>query len=352
MKLKHNSPLHLTEFNEKWFSIQEVNTLITQLRAEGIDCEALLELAGLDNKDLDDSHKLVSANQRVIVYKYALEHSANSAMALNCGQQMRIGSYGIWGYALMCCNTLEETLDFAFPYLRLAGPTMSKSMWLTDEDVVFRATDSLLLGDVFPFALEVWWSSVYSFVKNDILSGDLALSALLVPYAAPAHWKDYERIFNCPVTFSAGTCEMKFSRRYLTKKPVQANLMTAEMCEELCSGMLYKLTSSTDLATNIRNRLLKQSGHYPNLETMARELSMSPRNLRRRLQQDNTSYQKILTDTRYALAREYLGATALSIAQIAELVGFSDTANFQSAFKKWGSQTPAQFRKQHTGTFE
>jgi AraC-like DNA-binding protein len=34
--------------------------------------------------------------------------------------------------------------------------------------------------------------------------------------------------------------------------------------------------------------------------------------------------------------------------QVAELIGFSHVANFQSAFKRWVKQTPAQFRKHNT----
>jgi AraC-like DNA-binding protein len=347
MTLLHDSPLRPHQLDEKWFSVQDIGGLVTMLRAEGISCQDLLRSLHLREADLQDPHKLVSARQRIAAYQYATQHARDPAFALRCGRNMRLAAFGIWGYALMCCDSLAKVFDFGFRYLRLAGPLMRKSMYVTEQRVIIRADDTLLLGDLFPYALEVWWASMYSGMQS-VLQAEVKLTTVKVSYPRPAHWRTYQSVFECPVEFGASHCEMIFPRSYLSRRPVQANIITAEICEELCSNMLHRLERSSDLVTRIRNLLLANARSAPDLESIARRVHMSPRSLRRKLQNEGTSYQRILGEVRAVLAKEYLSTTHLSMEQVAELIGFSHVANFQSAFKRWVKQTPAQFRKHHT----
>ena len=42
---------------------------------------------------------------------------------------------------------------------------------------------------------------------------------------------------------------------------------------------------------------------------------------------------------------KYLAKTNLTIDQISDLIGFSETTTFRRAFKKWTGQTASEFRK-------
>lgn len=345
MPIIHEVPLHVTDIDETWFSAQEINSLITNLRDEGVDSGCLLRSIGLSGVDLDDPNVKVSARQRISTFRFALHNAKSKSMALDCGSQMTIAHYGLWGYALMCYPTLRESLDFAYEHLRLAGPVMTKSMSVNDEEVGFSAQDTLSLGRLFPFALEMWWSSVYSLLKNEVLDGNFHLNSLSVSYPRPDHWRDYERVFKCNVTFGAEQCEMKFSVDYLRRRPHLANLITANTCQDLCSKMLTSLSTSTPMISKIRNILLTNQGEYPSIIEMADMFNTSPRSFRRHLKMEGSSYQSLLKETRFTLAEEYLNSTDLSIKKIASLICFSDRANFQNAFKKWSGVTPFMFRE-------
>ncbi|HPW69453.1 MAG: helix-turn-helix transcriptional regulator [Desulfomonilia bacterium] len=85
-------------------------------------------------------------------------------------------------------------------------------------------------------------------------------------------------------------------------------------------------------------------GRIPHLPEVARRLAMSPRTMRRRLQERGTTYQHILDEVRIELAKEYLGSTALSVDQIAGPIGFTEAATFRKAFKKWTGKNIREFR--------
>jgi len=78
-------------------------------------------------------------------------------------------------------------------------------------------------------------------------------------------------------------------------------------------------------------------------EQVAQALNMSTRTLYNKLEGTGTTYREVLDDTRRSLAEDYIRQD-LPIYEIAYLIGFSDTANFSRAFKKWTGKSPMEFR--------
>ncbi|WP_197539346.1 helix-turn-helix transcriptional regulator [Sorangium cellulosum] len=81
------------------------------------------------------------------------------------------------------------------------------------------------------------------------------------------------------------------------------------------------------------------------METIARRLGLSKRTLQRRIEDEGTSFQQILKETREALARHYLEETPLPVADISFLLGFSEPNSFYRAFRAWTGTTPDQARR-------
>jgi AraC-like DNA-binding protein len=71
---------------------------------------------------------------------------------------------------------------------------------------------------------------------------------------------------------------------------------------------------------------------------------MSTRTLYNKLEGAGTTFREVLDETRQNLAEEYIRQN-LPIYEIAYLIGFSDTANFSRAFKKWTGKSPMEFRE-------
>ena len=73
---------------------------------------------------------------------------------------------------------------------------------------------------------------------------------------------------------------------------------------------------------------------------------MSPRTLGRKLQHEGTSFKHLLDDLRRRMALRYVDGQELGLSEIAFLLGFSQTAAFHRAFKRWTAQTPLEYRRQ------
>lgn len=77
--------------------------------------------------------------------------------------------------------------------------------------------------------------------------------------------------------------------------------------------------------------------------TVAAELKLSERSLRRRLTQEGTSFRELLQNARKERAQTILSKPGISLAVAAEQLGYSDTAAFSRAFKEWTGVSPGRF---------
>lgn len=98
-------------------------------------------------------------------------------------------------------------------------------------------------------------------------------------------------------------------------------------------------------ADKVRNILKRDvSGNMPSAEAVASQLNVSVTTLRRQLQRDDTSYQRLKDGCRMEAAFHFLGCLDLSNNDIAEMLGFDEPSAFFRSFKKWTGQTPGEYR--------
>ncbi len=83
----------------------------------------------------------------------------------------------------------------------------------------------------------------------------------------------------------------------------------------------------------------------PGLEAVAAELGMPSRTLSSRLLSRGVRFQDIVDGLRQRLAELYLQDPALSLTDIALLLGFAESSSFSRAFRRWRSMSPNQWRR-------
>lgn len=109
---------------------------------------------------------------------------------------------------------------------------------------------------------------------------------------------------------------------------------------------LADLEAGATTAQRVRAVLLEGlPGGLVSADAVARKLAMSRRTLQRRIEAEGTSFDRVLRETREALARHYLARTALPAAEIAFLLGFAEPNSFYRAFRSWTGTTPAALRR-------
>jgi AraC-like DNA-binding protein len=108
---------------------------------------------------------------------------------------------------------------------------------------------------------------------------------------------------------------------------------------------IERLKQEAPYTQRVREVLMKQGRPPPmSMDTVARSLGISVRSLRRRLASEQTSYYEIERDALVAAAKDMLRNGLLTIQEIADKMGFSSSAAFHHAFKRWMGVTPTVYR--------
>jgi len=152
--------------------------------------------------------------------------------------------------------------------------------------------------------------------------------------------------FPCPVRYGQPVNSVVFSARLLDAEPVRDE---ADLNEFLKLAPYYMVIEPQPAPSSVTHRIRELLGEdfrrdLPSFEELTGLLNMSARTLRRRLEKEGTSYQRIKDNARRDAAITMLSREGRTVSEVAEQLGFSDPSAFHRSFKKWTGQSPGSYR--------
>ncbi|MGH8459243.1 MAG: AraC family transcriptional regulator, partial [Nevskiales bacterium] len=164
--------------------------------------------------------------------------------------------------------------------------------------------------------------------------------------AKPKNPAAYVKAFGCPVEFDSAESFIYFDRALLDRPSPHSEPEFLRVHEEVASRQLTKL-ESRDVVEAVK-RVLAQGLEYQScdLESVAKQLGRTPRRLRQELTRAGTSFNQVLGDFRFTMARRLLAGTDEPIDRIVYLTGFAEVSTFYRAFRRWAGKTPVQYRQE------
>lgn len=118
-----------------------------------------------------------------------------------------------------------------------------------------------------------------------------------------------------------------------------------EFFEPELKRRLSMMETDDSCAARVRSALMEllPSGECT-IDDVAKKLGYSKRSLQRKLQEEDTNFQKQLNHTWELLARTYLANTDMTTEDIAFLLGYQESGSFLRAFTVWTGQTVNEYR--------
>ena len=83
----------------------------------------------------------------------------------------------------------------------------------------------------------------------------------------------------------------------------------------------------------------------PSLAELCEVLHLTERTLIRTLKKLDTAYKKILEEERQKFAVQLLADAKYTVFNVADILGYRESANFCRAFKVWFKQSPTAYRR-------
>ncbi|MDR2251122.1 AraC family transcriptional regulator ligand-binding domain-containing protein [Acinetobacter sp.] len=309
----------------------------------------LLAGTGLSFTRLNDANSVITPDEELGVINNLIHILSfdTAGLGLIIGFRHQLTTYGILGYALMSSATGLDAMKLVQRYLALTYTFVKINFSDENDECIISFTEPVgLTSELQRFVLERAMGATLRVIR-DIYEGSFQLNAFHLKDLEPKHClipipKEY---LNVPIEFGQKSNILKFNKFQLQHELPHANSNTAAMCERLCMELITQRHTTLTTTMIVRDFLSNApSGTLLNLNDIATKLNMSERTLKRKLQDENTSFRTLQNETLHERANTLL-AKDLSLSQIAETLGFSDLSTFSQAYKRWTGIAPSHYKK-------
>lgn len=310
----------------------------------GVNLPLALRAADVRLESLNPSQRLPLGKYDDL-WRFAIKHDPDPMFGIKVAARMRPELFDAIGYYIKLSPTLGESAQRLVHYSRAISDAFVCDLAINGDMAVFEFEP--LMGLSSPIQ-SIDFALASTGIMGRIQSGvhDLTASEVRFAYARPAHAERLREAFGAPVVFGATTNALVFARRFLDLPSPHFDPALCDILERQARLWLNG-AGTTDSLLNQVQEVIEQ--RLPDGSVGARDvaavLAMSERTLRRRLSEVGASYQGVLDEVRFRLARRYLRTTTMDVAEIAYNLGFSDASGFTRAFKRWSGVTAMEFRR-------
>ena len=329
-----------------------VRTLLASVAEQGHDARAFAASESLSAADIAGHRVPAAAFGRL--YQKAMWLLQDESLGMVSGGRVVSGTFRMLCLSAIGCEDIAAVVHRAGEFLDVArgvvvkpdlvpvGPRVRIGFAATrgseDRDIgeILAEQDPLRVRTT----LYLWHRLLGWFADRP-----LPLEEVRFAFPSPPNGERWSRLFGAPVTFDA-----EASALVLPAEPMGwPNVQNERSLETFLRSAPYRLIAPSRDAQTLTERVLALFGDdvsrpLPSAVEAGRRLGLSVSTLRRRLEEEGTSYQGLKDECRRTAAIRYLAARELSLAEISALLGFEEPSAFFRAFRRWTGTTPARYR--------
>ena len=313
------------------------------LKDEGFDDRELFENLGFGPEELDDEKFRLSIEQHEQFILRVLELAGDPRFWVRIWRGLAAAPTNIALLAATNSGTVSEALQLITRYNKLFTRVFSTRLRASEGRTVMEVEPHVEHDSVIFFALGSFLLFIDGFFRKPLKGASLVERAeLAVP--EPEWFDAIDGDFGIPVTFEAPRTRIHFVEALLDEPLRRADPQTVRMLTEMSERQLEEANAEDSLAGRVSSLLMDHIGSPPKLDEAARVLGVSPRGLRRKLAEHDTTYGKLLDAVRLKAASRLLKETDAPVSSIAYELGFENPSDFTRAFKRWTGRPPSSLR--------
>lgn len=334
---RHNVAIADSGWQQRVGAFTALPALLERL---GADPAATLSAVGLPADALDRPEQRIAYVAMGALFHEAVRTTGCAHFGLLCGRAWHLADLGLVGEIVRHSATVGAALSKLTIHQHLNS----------EGGVAFL----LRAGDVVDFGYGIYAPGVAGTgqIYDTLMAGACNFmrelcgtgwtpSEVLLPYAKPADAGPHRNHFRAALRFNNEYCALRFPAHWL-ERPIAAadpaRLRRAERQAEAAGrGTLVQQVFRA-------LRILLLHGHNSGNEVAAM-LAMHRRTLNRRLKAEGVTFQEILDQVRFEVARELLAESHVPIDDIAATLGYASVSPFVRSFGRWSGTTPGRWRR-------
>jgi AraC-like DNA-binding protein len=331
---------------EATVSAGAAGSLLELAVTKGADREVLVRRSGIAPERLKEQDSRVPMSQYFELMAAGKELTGDQALALEFGRTVHMQEFSILGLIFHACETVLDAIVQANRYGQLV---IDFDVGAADRFQWRRRSGGLWLVDTrpdpndFPELTEITFGR---FMRLTRQFWDIPLvREVNVTHPAPAYADQYERFFEVPTVFDSQWNAMRVDERRLRQRIAVQPRFAFGILSEHAERLLQVLEGSKTTRGQVESLLMPMlHTGTASMESVAEKLAVSRQTLYRRLKSEGVTFETVPDELRHQLALHYLSGRKTSVNETAYLVGFSESAAFSRAFKRWTGTAPGSAR--------
>jgi AraC-like DNA-binding protein len=318
----------------------DLRVLVTALRELGYDVEALLSAVGLADPSLEPDDRVPCESYGAVIAA-AQRQRFTPNLSLAVARATPLGAYPLLDYLVATSDSVGAGVKQLARYFSLVGSPLTFAIHEGAQVVRVEFGNATL-----PFTVEHQAALMAQHLRAET-DGRFTAAAVAFQHQ-PDDLAEFSRVLGCPVDAGTVWNGMLIATEAWRLPLRRRDPVLRQVLEGRADDILARLPSRKGVAADVQRTLMTHmTSGDTRVGTVARGLAMSGRTLQRRLADEGVSYQELLDDARKVTSGRCLMDSALTVGEVAYLVGYSEPAPFHRAFKRWYGMTPEAFRQKN-----
>lgn len=264
------------------------------------------------------------------------------------GQQVKPTTYGVNGILLLACPTLGDALQQVLRFESLVHDLGRSRFTRQGDQVIYAWHNHCVTHPMAGPLTESIFCGIHTCAQWLVHRPLRDVKITFTHHTDNTSAARIAELSGAQVQWGASENQAVFPAAVLDWPIPQANRTLLPLLQQHADALLQaRHPREPDIVAQVRQSITGRLGQGAvKLADVAQDLHLSTRTLQRRLRDAGLAYQTLLDTTRHALARHYLGNTAMPVAEVGFLLGFQDSPAFHHAFKSWQGTGPGQYRSE------
>ncbi len=323
---------------------QTLITIERFMREQGLDYQRAARAVGIDPAVAKVPDARVPLRNLAQLLENVARETNNDALGAQIGATFQLGTTGTLDYVISNAPTLRVALRDYVRFLALVSdgldvrfeerPRMSHIV--TPLPAAFGPSAQLMDAQTAVRAARI---------RRIMRDPSFPLSVELTR-VKPRAFAEFKHIFGPGVRFERAENRIGIATRALDKPLPAADPQLYRVLVQAAKKALAESERTAHPLSRLISHIGAGLSHGDvRISVAAQAMGLTLPELRRQLARSGTTFRDFLYETRKSMADHYINETALTMTEIAFLLGFSELSAFSRAAKKWFGRTPRELRK-------
>lgn len=196
---------------------------------------------------------------------------------------------------------------------------------------------------------EVLLSGILSTIRKILKRPEICPLKIEFSAPAPVDITPYAEVYGCPISFNSDVLRLWLPLEILYLPIPSSDPHLKKLLDQQAEALLKSIPNPDTFLKELQLIIVSMLKiGDPSAENIAKQMNLSLRSFYRKLSDYNLHYSNLVKSIRLELSKTYLTKSALSLTEIALLLGYAEQSAFSRAFKQWENISPSEYRKTHT----